>query len=200
MAIYSESRGNDMSFPVAHQKVIQSAKSVLDLNPIFLDTETTGTGHDDVIIEVGIVDMEGKVLYDRLVNPGRHIPEESSAVNEITDEMVKDAMNWKDQWPEIKSILLNHVIGIYNADFDMRLLRQTNNANKLSWELKSDQAFCMMKLFSAYYGEWNTRQNGFKSHKLEFAGKVCNIELPNTHHAVDDAKLTAALLKHIASQ
>jgi DNA polymerase III epsilon subunit-like protein len=33
---------------------------------------------------------------------------------------------------------------------------------------------------------------------LEFAGKFCGIDLPNNHHAIDDAKLTAALLKYLA--
>ena len=57
----------------------------------------------------------------------------------------------------------------------------------------------MMKLFAAYYGEWNSRGNGFRSQKLEFAGRLCQIDLPNNHHAVDDARLTAALLCYLAS-
>ncbi|MFZ3069796.1 MAG: 3'-5' exonuclease [Anaerolineaceae bacterium] len=189
-----------MAYPVANPKVIQRARQVLSLNPLFLDTETTGTGSMDVIIEVGIVDMDGNVLYDRLVNPGRPIPAESSAVNEIMDEMVANADTWPLVWGEIEPILRGRAIGIYNAEFDMRLLKQSNQVNKLPWSLEDGQAFCMMKLFSAYYGEWNPRYNGFKSHKLEFAGKFCQIELANTHHAVDDARLTAALLRYIASR
>ena len=189
-----------MAYPVANPKVIQRARKVLELNPLFLDTETTGTGPQDVIIEVGIVDLEGNVLYDKLVNPGRPIPAESSAVNQITDEMVANASPWAVVWSEIEPILRKRAIGIYNAEFDMRLLRQSNQANNLPWTLEHSQSFCMMKLFAAYYGEWNSRYNGFKSQKLEFAGRVCKIELANTHHAVDDAKLTAALLRVIAAQ
>jgi DNA polymerase-3 subunit epsilon len=87
-----------MTYPVANPKVIQRARQVLALNPVFLDTETTGTGPTDVIIEVGIVDVEGNALYDKLVNPGRPIPPESSAVNEITDEMVAVADPWPVVW------------------------------------------------------------------------------------------------------
>ena len=187
-------------YPVANQKVIQRAKQVLALNPVFLDTETTGTGNHDIIIEIGIVDAQGEVLYEHLVNPGRPIPMESSAVNGITNEDVKDEPFWKDVWPEIEPILKGRAIGIYNADFDMRLLRQSNIEAGLPWTIHLDQAFCVMKLFAAYYGEWNPRYNGFKAHKLEFAGQLCGLTEQNTHHAVDDAKLTAELTRHIASR
>lgn len=186
------------NYPVANPKVIQRAREILALNPIFLDTETTGTGPGDLICEISIVDAEGKMLYDRLVNPGRPIPAESSAVHGITDADVADEARWPELWPEIGAILKNRAIGIYNADFDMRLLRQTNQAYNLPWTLTMDQAFCMMKLFSAYYGEWNPRYNGFNSHKLEFAGKICNLAEKNTHHAIDDARLTAKLLQYLA--
>jgi len=189
-----------MAYPIANPKVIQRARQVLALNPLFLDTETTGTCSSDVIIEVGIVDLEGNALYDKLVNPGRPIPPESSAVNEITDEMVAEADPWPVVWAEIEPILRNRVIGIYNADFDLRLIRQSNAAHGIRTTITGEQAFCMMKLFAAYYGEWNPRYNGFKSQKLEFAGRVCQLDLANTHHAVDDARLTAALLRYLASR
>ena len=189
-----------MPYPVADPKVIERARQVLALDPLFLDTETTGTGQNDVIIEVGIVDREGNTIYDKLVNPGRPIPPESSAVNEITDEMVAKADPWPLVWQEIEPILQQRAIGIYNAEFDMRLLKQSNQVHNIPWTLQDDQAFCMMKLFAAYYGEWNPRYNGFKSHKLEYAGYVCQLDLGSSHHAIDDARLTAALLRYIASQ
>ncbi len=189
-----------MAYPVANPKVIQRARQVLALNPLFLDTETTGTGPGDVIIEVGIVDAEGRALYDKLVNPGVPIPAESSAVNEITDDMVANADRWPQVWAEIEPILRDRVIGIYNADFDLRLIRQSNAAHNIRTGLADAQAFCVMKLFAAYYGEWNPRYNGFKSQKLEFAGRVCQLDLANTHHAIDDARLTAALLRYIAAR
>ncbi|HNY83690.1 MAG TPA: 3'-5' exonuclease [Anaerolineaceae bacterium] len=189
-----------VEYPIASPQVIKRAREVLELSPIFLDTETTGTGPGDLIIEVGIVDVNGDVLYEGLINPDRPIPMESSAVNGITNEDVKDEPRWPEVWPVIELILKDRAIGIYNADFDMRLLRQSCEAYNLPWTIEMDQSFCMMKLFAAYYGEWNPRYNGFKSHKLEFAGKLLELAEQNTHHAVDDAKLTAELLRKIAAQ
>ncbi|MEA4811219.1 MAG: 3'-5' exonuclease [Anaerolineaceae bacterium] len=186
------------NYPVANPKVIQRAREVLALNPLFLDTETTGTGPADLICEISIVDAQGNALFDHLVNPGRPIPPETSAVHGITDANVANEPRWPELWPEVEALLKDRVIAVYNAEFDMRLLRQTTLAYKLPWTLLMDQAFCMMKLFSAYYGEWNPRYNGFVSHKLEFAGKLCGLKEQNTHHAVDDARITAELLQYLA--
>ncbi len=188
-----------MPYPVAHPKVLECARQLVALNPIFLDTETTGTGPGDLVIEVGIVDLAGNTLFDGLVNPGMPIPAESSAVNEITDAMVANSPRWPAVWSQVEPVLHNRAIGIYNAEFDMRMLRQSCQAHRLPCRLEDAQAFCMMKLFAAYYGEWNSRGNGFRSQKLEFAGRLCQIDLPNNHHAVDDARLTAALLCYLAS-
>ncbi len=187
-----------MPYPIAHPKVIQRARAVLELQPIFLDTETTGTGQIDRIIQVGIVNAKGETLFESLVNPGMLIPSESSAVNGITNEMVLNAPVWTQIWPNVEAILKGRVIGIYNADFDLRLLRQTNKAYGFPMSIETNQAFCVMKLFAAFYGEWNARNNGFKSQKLEFAGKFLKIPIPNSHDAIDDARLTAALTWAIA--
>ncbi|MCC5610954.1 hypothetical protein LC612_30455 [Nostoc sp. CHAB 5834] len=63
-----------------------------------LDTETTGTGQDSRIIELGLVvvaydALSGEIFglehaYSGLEDPGIPIPPEASAVNGITDEMV----------------------------------------------------------------------------------------------------------------
>jgi len=58
-----------MPYPIAHPKVLERARQVIGLNPIFLDTETTGVGLYDLVIEVGIVDLDGNVLFNSLINP-----------------------------------------------------------------------------------------------------------------------------------
>jgi len=187
-----------MPYPIAHPKVLERARQVIGLNPIFLDTETTGVGLYDLVIEVGIVDLDGNVLFNSLINPGRPIPLDSSKVHGITDEMVADAPTLNTAWSEIEDILHERAIGMYNAEFDYRLMKQSAENAGLPWTVHRNQAFCVMNMFAAWYGEWNRRANNFRSQKLEFAGKFCGIDLPNNHHAVDDAKLTAALLKYLA--
>ena len=187
-----------MPYPIAHPKVLERARQVVGLNPIFLDTETTGIGLYDLVIEVGIVDLDGNILFNSLINPGRQIPQDSSKVHGITDDMVADAPSLKEAWSEIEAVLRDRAIGMYNAEFDYRLMKQSVDNAGLPLSIQRNQAFCVMNMFAAWYGEWNRRANNFRSQKLEFAGKFCGIDLPNTHHAIDDAKLTAALLRYLA--
>lgn len=63
---------------------------------IFFDTETTGIKPDkDRIIEIAAYDPEKNKEFVSLVNPEMPIPAEASAVHNITDDMVKDAPNFK---------------------------------------------------------------------------------------------------------
>ena len=130
-----------MAYPIAHPKVMERAGEVLRLNPVFLDTETTGIGLSDVVIEVAVVDSNGEMLFNGLINPERPIPDESSKVHGITDEMVKDAPTMRQIWPEIEAVLKNRAIGIYNAEFDMRLLKQSVLLAGLPWTISENQAF-----------------------------------------------------------
>lgn len=62
---------------------------------IVFDLETTGISvYKDDIIEISAVKVSGSTVvdtYSTLVNPGRGIPYQATAVNGITDEMVADA-------------------------------------------------------------------------------------------------------------
>ncbi len=186
-------------FPTAHPKVIQRAKQILAYDPIFIDTETTGFTSDDVVIEIAVVDLRGRTLFESLFKPGIPIPPDSIAVHHITEDMVADAPSWKDAWDELHGVLQGRYIGMYNADFDLRMMKQTHERYWLDWQLDDRRFFCVMKLYAAFYGEMSRRGRGYRLHKLEAAGADCGIPLPNSHRAADDALLTAELFRYIAN-
>ena len=92
-----------------------------------LDTETTGTNSNrDKIIELGIVFVEvcpktGQAyrvvrVFDELEYPGMPIPEESTRIHHITDEMVAGKMI---NDAEVKSLMSDVSLVIaHNASFD----------------------------------------------------------------------------------
>ena len=185
-------------FPTANPKVIQRAKQILAYDPIFIDTETTGFSPEDMVIEVGVVDLRVETLFETFVKPSIPIPPDAMAVNHITDDMVADAPQWTEIWPALKGVMESRFVGMYNADFDLRLMKQTHARYWLDWPMDDKHFFCVMKLYAAFFGEPSRRGRGFRFHKLEAAGTACGIPLPNSHRAVDDALLTAALFKYIA--
>jgi DNA polymerase-3 subunit epsilon len=180
------------------QQVILKAREILNLQPVVLDTETTGLGSYDEVIEIALVDHQGKLVYESLVRPTISIPPDSTRINQITNEMVKDAPAWQDVWNQVQPLVNKKPVVIYNAEFDVRLMQQTHRIARIPWT-KTFTPVCLMKLYAAYLGEWNSYKNDFRFVTLEKAGALSGISLPNSHRAADDTLLAFALLKHLAS-
>jgi DNA polymerase-3 subunit epsilon len=180
------------------EQAIESAKDIIARKPLYLDTETTGMKDHDEIIEICILNWDGEVLLDSLVNPTRMIPPDATRIHGITYSMVRNSPPWSEVWEQVVQLVSGHIVGIYNADFDIRMMKQSHNINQIKWDSSHIQPFCIMKLYAKFYGQWNDFKRSYRWQSLENAGKQCNINLPNTHRAKDDTLLTRAVLHHIA--
>lgn len=93
---------------------------------ISFDLETTGTlSHLDLIVEIGAVRFkEGQVVenYQQLVSIDRPIPEQASAVNGITDDMLKDQPSIEEVLPSFAEFCGDHLLVAHNAPFDFQFL------------------------------------------------------------------------------
>ena len=169
---------------------VQKARGIWAAQPVFLDTETTGLGDNAEIVEISILNFDGSVLLDTLVRPRRPIPFDAVQVHGITNEMVAAAPTWMHVWPQVENLLAGRHVGIYNAEFDLRMMRQSHQVIGLPWRNFPGQAFCVMRLYADFYGarRWQ---------RLEDAGRQCRISLPNSHRARDDTLLTLAVFKHM---
>jgi DNA polymerase-3 subunit epsilon len=175
---------------VAQQKLAQE--------PLYLDTETTGLGPYAEVVEISILDAEGQVVLDKLVRPTKPIPTDAFAIHGISDQMVAQAPTWKEMWPEIQDAIQGKAVAIYNADYDLRIMRQSHRLFDMNWDPGVADPFCIMLLYAQYYGEWNRSRGSYRWHSLENAGRQARIQLPNTHRAKDDAALARAVLHFIA--
>lgn len=180
------------------RKAIQAAGNLLEQKPIYIDTETTGLGKEDEIIEIAIIEHDGTVLFNSLCKPTRSIPPEAVRINHITDEMVKDKPSWVVIWQKIRPLLFGRIIGMYNAEFDYRMMKQTHQKYNLEWK-DNLRVFDIMKLYAMFRGEIDPIRRQYKFFSLEAAGKMAGIPIPNSHRAVDDTLLARALLHHIAN-
>lgn len=184
----------------ARHQAIHLARQHLVRNPLYLDTETTGRDRESEIIEICIIDDAGQVVFESLIKPSRPIPLEATRIHGITNEMVKDASNWMVVWPKVTDALAERHVGIYNAEFDLQMIRQTLDKYRMRLSsLESFSSFCIMKLYAQYNGEWNSKRGSYRWHSLEDAGRQCRISLPNKHRAQDDSLLARAVLHFIAS-
>ena len=172
-------------------EIINTARQILALNPIFLDTETTGLGERAEIIEICLVDSAGEKLIDTLVRPRSPIPPDAVKLHGINNEHVSGAKTWLHVWPEIEILLKSRYVGIYNAEFDLKMMRQSHRANGLVWKPPGAQFFDIMKMYADFAGH-------SKWQKLEIAARQCGLVLSQAHRSYQDTLLARGVFMYMA--
>jgi DNA polymerase III subunit epsilon len=181
------------------RQAILTARQLVDQRPVFLDTETTGLDRSAEIVEISVVDIDGKVLYESYVRPSAPIPASVIRIHHITDKMVEKAPTWPAVWPVVRIHLATRLIGIYNEDYDVRLMQQSHGRYRLPWK-ENLRTACIMKLYAQFKGDVDPIRRVHRYHSLENAGKQCGISLKNTHRATDDTLLARSVLLYMAEQ
>lgn len=160
-----------------------------------LDTETTGFGSQDRIVELAAVTVyRGAIVeeYGSRVNPEMAIPPGATAVHGITDHDVKDAPTFAEAFERLAVACRGRILCAYNAPFDRRMILQDVDRCQLDPE--------------PFQGDWlDPYVWARKLHKFKKGGKkladICplyEIRLDNAHSALDDAKATAQLMLAMA--
>jgi len=95
-------------------------------NIVCFDTETTGTGKEDELIQITLVDGNNKILLDTFVKPYyKQSWEAAEKVNGISPQIVKDAPYPHEIAPFIRDIFEQaQIIVGHNVNFDIRMVEQ----------------------------------------------------------------------------
>jgi DNA polymerase-3 subunit epsilon len=179
------------------------ARDLLQKEFVIFDLETTGFEDDDEIVQVAVIDQDGKPLLDTLVHPSKPIP--NSDYHGITDDMVSDAPDFLAAYDQIKAALDGKVVIAFNYEYDSRMLQQDCERYGLEpilLPVLNLLAHCAMKQFARYNGQWNAKYNDYKFKGLEDA--LFHFELthedfgPKAHDACTDAKAALAVIQKMA--
>lgn len=164
-------------------------------NFFILDTETTGLGNSDEVVQIGIIDKNGDIVLDTLVKPTIRVPQQAINIHGITNESLADAPTFDDVYVTLSAKLAGTALVAYNMDFDWRLLSQTVNRYKLPL-FRTGKRHCAMKQYAQFRGVRGSR--GFKWHKLGDAAMYEKIVVKDAHSALGDVKMTLELMKKMA--
>ena len=109
---------------------------------VLFDIETTGLSPDsDEVVELSALKVNNDEVIDEfstLVNPGIHIPDISSSITGITDDMVKDAPKMDQVIKDFKQFIGNSVLMGHNIKrFDLNFI-QRDAVRYLGKELSND--------------------------------------------------------------
>jgi len=138
-----------------------------------LDTETTGLGKNDEIIEISILGLDGTVLLDTYVKPSIPVSKGAYDVHKIENSTLENAPSWPEVWPQVEVVLKGKRLIAYNAKFDVRMIQQSCKNHNI--EEPFLRYLCMMELVM----EWK----GFRPKLEHFASGT------QEHRALADCKI-----------
>ncbi|MCS6134014.1 3'-5' exonuclease [Shewanella baltica] len=172
---------------------------------VVFDTETTGLGDTDEIVEIALINSRGEVLLNSLVQPCKSIPAEATAIHGITNEMVANAPRISELLHQINTIISGKTLIAYNADFDVRLLTQSVmmcGFNDSDIALHTVKLGCAMKTYAKWYGRVDQQKGEYQWHKLSNAAFVCKATLPEgmqAHRALADCLMTLDVIRYMSN-
>ncbi len=154
-----------------------------------IDLETTGINlGSDRILELAVVKImpDGKKIVKRkLINPEMPIPQSSTDVHGITNEMVKDAPTFRQIANELKQFLESCDLAGYNSNrFDIPILVEEFLRVGMDFEMKGRRLVDVQKVF--HMMEQRTLSAAYKFY--------CNKNLDGAHSAEIDASATWEVL------
>lgn len=181
----------------SRKEAVAWAVETITLDCLIVDTETTGLGYDDEIIQLAIVNLEGDVLFQSQFKPTVEIAPGAESVHGLSLESLADAPAFINLYPEIKNLLQGKALVAYNRDFDLRMIEQTCARYELpgiEWE----KFRCAMLAYAEYHGSWSEYHRSFTWQSLAVACELLGVELNNSHHATADALATVGLIRSLA--
>lgn len=195
----------DIVFPAIPTDLEELVALVRRGNFVILDTETTGLGDKAEICSIAVIDDTGKTLLDTLVRPVRGIPADATRIHGITNDTVKNARDWLNTNEQVWQLLHGRDVIVYNADYDIRLLIQSEKACEpfalSDWGTIS--RVCAMNAYAEYVGDWNEYHENYRWHKLTDAARAIGYQLPEgmkPHGALADCLMTLAVCRYLVKQ
>lgn len=148
--------------------------------PIYYDTETTGMKfEEDHIIELAAFNPVTNATFSSLINPGRPIPKEATAIHNITDEMVQEAKSFAFVGQEFidfcgeDAVLIAH----NNDAFDKKFLEV--EFRRVNIEMPNWAYIDTLKWARKFRPD-------LPRHALQVLREVYNVPANNAHRALDD--------------
>lgn len=177
------------------------AHDLLKTEFVILDTETTGLDSQAEVCSLAVVRSNGSIIGDWLVKPKRPIAAAARDIHGISDQTVGNAPPFDQVWLDLLRATRQAEIVIYNAEFDLRLIRQSLAACDIPFSIpQSDSAgrwlwpngrliHCAMAHYAQFFGDWNLQRNDYRWQKLP----------GGDHSAVGDCRAVLGLIREMAA-
>lgn len=194
----------EVDFAADRDRAILWARQILETDFVVLDTETTGLGHDDEAVSIGLVSKAGEILLDTLLCHEKPCEPAALALHGVTWEQTREAPPVSAIYSKLLELMAGRPVIGYNAHFDYRILGQTLARHGV-WQLGEEWPFGrpagdVMQKFAEFYGQWNDYHESYTWKKLTFAAAYFNVGTSGAHGAAADALMTLRVLEAMAKE
>ncbi len=173
-------------------KAIQRAADLLTAGLVVIDLETSAEPEDPNawIIEIGLVDAQGETLLDTKLKPGVRVKPVVERITGLEERELEKAPGFEQVYPRLKELLQGKPLGAYGAENDQAALERAVQRFQQP-PLAVGEWVDLAELYMKYRG-------GESFYSLEDACRHEGIPVEGAHQAVDDARMTLALVKKMA--
>ncbi len=163
---------------------------------ICFDIESTGLDtKNDRIVEIAAVKFTyDEILesYETLIDPGCPIPEETTKIHNITDEMVKGKPTIESELRGILKLIENNIVVGHGINFDINILHQEAKRHSVPCTIENNKRVDTLRL-ARLYGESPT--NSLQALRSHF-----NIPEEGAHRAMSDVIVNIKVFKHLSTK
>jgi len=161
---------------------------------VCVDCETTGLDpREDRLIEIAIAKFTfDEILesYETLINPERPIPENTTEIHHITDEMVLDKPKVASILPKALASIEDLIIVGHGIQLDIQFILEEAKRNQIPCSLDKNPFFDTLRM-ARLYGESPVNS-------LERLRKHFNIAEEGAHRAMSDVIVNIEVFKYLA--
>lgn len=173
---------------------VRQALEKFDNKVCLLDTETTGLGRDDRIVEISIIPFDLSTMQmgkssSTFIDPKKRIPEEASRIHNIYDKDVAGKPTFDQIMPRLFPYLSSRLVVIHNSKFDMRMI--LNEAKRAKVMLPSIYTLCTYNLSRHLFPGAIVKLQELHSRLIG--------EHEQTHSALDDSLMLGRLFAYYMS-
>lgn len=176
--------------PELREKLRKRALRFIKETSLIIDTETTGINADSEIIEITILSINGKVLFNTLIKPKNEIPLKATEIHGITNKMVENSPIFQDVCNIIQKIIVGKTLIGHNIEFDEKRLAYELGRCGIEGKIHK-RSGCTMKMCMTEHKErWKNLAKAKKWLGLESNGTI--------HRSLQDAEDCRQVLLHLA--
>ncbi|MCR5830145.1 MAG: topoisomerase DNA-binding C4 zinc finger domain-containing protein [Lachnospiraceae bacterium] len=163
---------------------------------VVFDLETTGISYvKDQVVEISAIKVKNSVPVDEfttLVNPMMHIPEQATAVNKITDEMVMSAPTFEFALQQFLDFIGDMVLVGHNIhSFDMKFI------------YRDSMRFFGQMVGNDYIDTLMIARNclpGMRHHTLSDLANHFAISTEGAHRALNDCRMNQMVFEKLRKE